>query len=86
MAVYGININSKYNIILCKCLFLKICLINNVYCVFYMRSNILFYVGYENYDLLNIRSKTLLKLGLNENALFDADRVVQTKPKWSKVH
>lgn len=51
-----------------------------------MRSIIFFYIGYENYDLLNIRSKTLLKLGLNENALFDADRVVQTKPKWPKVH
>lgn len=41
--------------------------------------------GGENYDLLNARSRTLLKLGLNENALSDAVRVVQIKPKWSKV-
>jgi len=43
------------------------------------------FLGNENYDLLNIRSRTLLKLGLNENALVDADRVVQIKPEWSKV-
>lgn len=43
------------------------------------------FLGGENYDLLNIRSRTLLKLGFNENALLDADRVVQIKPKWPKV-
>lgn len=42
-------------------------------------------LGGENYHLLNARSRTLLKLGLNENALLDAVRVVQIKPKWSKV-
>lgn len=46
---------------------------------------ILFFIGCDNYDLLNIRSRTLLKLGLNENALLDADRVSQINPKWSKV-
>ncbi|KAL4113552.1 hypothetical protein QTP88_017161 [Uroleucon formosanum] len=43
-------------------------------------------LGGENYHLLNARSRTLLKLGLNENALLDAVRVVQIKPKWSKGH
>lgn len=42
-------------------------------------------LGVDNYDLLNIRSRTLLKLGLHENALSEANRVVQMKPKWSKV-
>lgn len=44
------------------------------------------FLGVDNYDLLNIRSRTLLKLGLHENALSEADRVVQMKPKWSKVY
>lgn len=32
-----------------------------------------------------MRSRTLLKLGMYENALLDADRVVLIKPQWSKV-
>ncbi|XP_060848638.1 LON peptidase N-terminal domain and RING finger protein 2 [Rhopalosiphum padi] len=51
-----------------------------------IKFNQAYYTGGENYDLLNVRSRTLLKLGLNENALLDAVRVVQIKPKWSKGH
>jgi hypothetical protein len=46
---------------------------------------LIIFLGGENYDLLNIRSRTLLKLGVLENALSDAVRVVEMKPKWSKV-
>ncbi|XP_015366470.1 PREDICTED: LON peptidase N-terminal domain and RING finger protein 2 isoform X2 [Diuraphis noxia] len=51
-----------------------------------IKFNQAYYTGGENYDLLNIRSRTLLKLGFNENALLDAVRVVQINPKWSKGH
>ncbi|CAH1721814.1 unnamed protein product [Aphis gossypii] len=51
-----------------------------------IKFNQAYYTGGENYDLLNVRSRTLLKLGLHENALLDAVRVVQIKPKWSKGH
>ncbi|XP_050422193.1 LON peptidase N-terminal domain and RING finger protein 3 [Adelges cooleyi] len=51
-----------------------------------IKFNQAFYTGGENYELLNMRSRTLIKLGLNENALLDADRVVQMRPKWFKGH
>eukprot|EP00102_Acyrthosiphon_pisum_P022298 XP_016659508.1 PREDICTED: LON peptidase N-terminal domain and RING finger protein 2 isoform X2 [Acyrthosiphon pisum] len=51
-----------------------------------IKFNQAYCTGGENYDLLNVRSRTLLKLGLNENALSDAVRVVQIKPNWSKGH
>ncbi|VVC33425.1 Zinc finger, RING-type,Lon, substrate-binding domain,RING-type zinc-finger, LisH dimerisation motif,Zinc [Cinara cedri] len=51
-----------------------------------LKLNQAYYTGGENYALLNIRSRVLLKLGLNINAQSDADRVVQMKPKWSKGH
>ncbi|KAL5239977.1 hypothetical protein ACI65C_007387 [Semiaphis heraclei] len=51
-----------------------------------IKFNQAYYTGGENYDLLNIRSRALLKLGFNENALLDAVRVVQINPNWSKGH
>ncbi|XP_050539755.1 LON peptidase N-terminal domain and RING finger protein 2-like [Daktulosphaira vitifoliae] len=51
-----------------------------------LKFNKSFYTGGENYDLLNIRSRTQLKLGFKGDALLDANRVVQMRPKWCKGH